>query len=180
MKSSWQKCVSSVVLLAVLGSWGCPSSTKHEGGTGGAILLNAGSGGHTGAGAAGANAGSAGSGGSAAADGGTGGTAAVVVSTACCNAHGTPGCDDATVQKCVCDQVASCCQSAWDLVCVELVSSLECGSCKADCCTSSSVTGCIDSQVEACVCKGDSSCCDDHWDDFCVTLVDGLSCGTCK
>lgn len=157
---------------------GCPSNDKHaDAGTTGAVLGGAGGGV---AGAAGMSTSSAGTGvaGAAAADGGVG-DASVALSTACCDAHGTPGCSDATVQKCVCDKVSSCCQSAWDLVCVELVSSLGCGSCKGDCCKSSSVTGCNDAKIESCVCKGDATCCSDHWDDYCVTLVDGLYCGTC-
>jgi hypothetical protein len=166
----------SLVLIAALGA--CSSAAKHDGGVAGTAVVNGAGQGAGGVGGASGNAAISGSGGSAGAAG-SGGTG-VSESTACCDVHGTPGCSDATVQKCVCDQVASCCQSAWDLVCVDMVANLGCGSCKGDCCKTSTGTGCADATIEACVCKGDMGCCTDAWDDFCVTLVDGLSCGKCS
>ena len=40
----------------------------------------------------------------------------------CCTASTSGGCSDTTVQDCVCAKSAVCCQSAWDDVCVLLVS----------------------------------------------------------
>jgi hypothetical protein len=181
MITTLQRALHAAFGIVVLCNWltlgGCGDKATPGGVGGSGGVPAAGTGGAAGS----AGAADGGSGGAAGVAGGDAGAAGMELgSTSCCEAHGGAGCADATIQDCVCQQVPSCCQSAWDLVCVELVSSLSCGSCKGDCCTSTSVTGCNDSAIEACVCKGDTGCCDDHWDDFCVTLVDGLSCGTCQ
>jgi hypothetical protein len=139
--------------------------TGQTAGTSGAGTGGAGAASKTDAGAAGSSA--------AAADSGA-------LSTECCNAHIGSGCSDKTVQDCVCKQVGSCCQNDWDVVCVELVGSLNCGSCKPDCCSaSSSIPGCRDATVEKCVCAADATCCSNTWDAFCVTAVAALGCGKC-
>ncbi len=93
----------------------------------------------------------------------------------CCTAHASRGCSDTTIEQCVCDQVADCCetgQDGWDSTCVTLVSALACGTCPTnDCCTASGSPGCTDSTIQACVCKKDSSCCDSAWNALCVTEV---------
>jgi hypothetical protein len=101
----------------------------------------------------------------------------------CCAAHGSVGCSDPAIEKCVCAQDPRCCSEKWDDVCVALVGGLGCGSCKADCCTASSVPGCLEPAVEACVCAKSPDCCNVAWDDFCVLLVastaGGGACGAC-
>jgi hypothetical protein len=99
---------------------------------------------------------------------------------ACCEAQPRAGCATASVEQCVCAQVPSCCRSGWDIVCVQLVDELSCGSCQSDCCHASNNAGCSDASVQACVCKGDPKCCNGPWDAFCTTLVTSLACGTCS
>lgn len=36
----------------------------------------------------------------------------------CCAAHGNPGCDDDTVEQCVCNEDYVCCVDPWDDICV--------------------------------------------------------------
>ena len=47
----------------------------------------------------------------------------------CCVAHDGPGCENDTIEACVCAQDDLCCDQAWDDVCVSEVSSFGCGSC---------------------------------------------------
>ena len=47
----------------------------------------------------------------------------------CCIANGTPGCEDAKIQGCVCAFDAYCCNVQWDSICADEVESLGCGSC---------------------------------------------------
>lgn len=46
----------------------------------------------------------------------------------CCEVGG-PGCNDATVQACVCAQDSYCCETEWDAQCVAEVDSFGCGDC---------------------------------------------------
>jgi hypothetical protein len=54
--------------------------------------------------------------------------------TDCCTPHDTPGCDDATIQQCVCSEDTFCCveRGAWDATCVATVNQLGCGVCEID------------------------------------------------
>ena len=47
----------------------------------------------------------------------------------CCSDNGTEGCDDPSIEACVCAELPDCCDLKWDFVCAELVSILDCGSC---------------------------------------------------
>ncbi len=47
----------------------------------------------------------------------------------CCTPQETGGCSDATVQACVCQLDSYCCQTAWDDICVQEVTSEGCGTC---------------------------------------------------
>lgn len=89
----------------------------------------------------------------------------------CCASHSTPGCDDATVQACVCDMDPFCCGTAWDSICVGEANS-PCGACGGttteDCCTVHSTIGCEDANVQSCVCGMDSFCCTYSWDSICA------------
>ncbi len=38
----------------------------------------------------------------------------------CCAAHDGPGCDEAPVQQCVCDQDAACCTFDWTVACAQI------------------------------------------------------------
>lgn len=50
-------------------------------------------------------------------------------STACCDLHMMPGCDDMMVENCVCDLDPFCCNQAWDEQCVDEADQ----QCNADC-----------------------------------------------
>lgn len=102
------------------------------------------------------------------------------VERSCCEVQSEAGCAQTNVQGCVCDRVPSCCQSAWDIVCVQLVDALACASCKGPCCETGITTGCEDPDVESCVCDADPTCCSETWDDYCTVLVDSLGCGQCS
>ncbi len=47
----------------------------------------------------------------------------------CCDAHVGKGCTDATVQACVCNTYATCCNTAWDASCAQAASDLGCSTC---------------------------------------------------
>jgi hypothetical protein len=136
--------------------------------------------------------------------GGQGGSGDVG-SGACCDAAMTPGCaGDSTVEQCVCQVDAYCCDTMWDEACVGLVDSEGCGDCggsatggsgaggagagaggggdppvAGECCTPSSTPGCSEVGVQDCVCAEDQYCCAIEWDDLCVELVESASCGAC-
>lgn len=102
----------------------------------------------------------------------------------CCTAHAGPGCDDATVQACVCDLDAFCCDSGWDDLCVGIAGQ-SCGACggtmgaEDGCCAAHATPGCSDAGVEACVCAADAYCCSTQWDATCVEEVGTEGCGSC-
>lgn len=53
----------------------------------------------------------------------------------CCLPHATPGCNDATIQACVCAQDDFCCgaeRGTWDATCVNEVNQFGCGMCELD------------------------------------------------
>lgn len=126
----------------------------------------------------------------------------------CCEANGTPGCDNAGIQDCVCLEDAYCCNTAWDSICAGEVESLGCGSCEGgpecgngqcqagescescpedcgacpgqgDCCEVQDGPGCDDPTIQACVCAEDSFCCEFTWDSICVEEVEEFGCGDC-
>ena len=103
----------------------------------------------------------------------------------CCST-GDAGCDDATVQACVCMADSFCCEMSWDQTCVNKVGSLLCAaSCSPDdsdgaCCTAhAGQTGCEVNSVETCVCAMDDVCCNQGWDQTCVNEIAEFGCGTC-
>ncbi len=50
--------------------------------------------------------------------------------TDCCVDNGTPGCDDPTIEACVCAHDSYCCDTAWDQTCADEVVSFGCGTCE--------------------------------------------------
>ena len=128
----------------------------------------------------------------------------------CCQPHATPGCDDAAVQDCVCEEDAYCCEEEWDGVCVDEVDGMGCGSCGSegpvcgngecesgescekcaqdcgqcpgtgDCCEEHDTPGCNDYSIQYCVCSKSAYCCNTKWDEGCVDLVEAENCGSCS
>jgi hypothetical protein len=125
----------------------------------------------------------------------------------CCVGGPDPGCNDATVEACVCNEIPFCCETGWEKVCGSAVDALGCGHCgagetgepppgdtgdpppgdtgdeplppQAGCCEPQMTPGCTDVGVEACVCNQDAYCCDTAWDQLCVDNVAMFMCGDC-
>jgi len=103
----------------------------------------------------------------------------------CCDANGTPYCDDAACCEAVCAVDPFCCDVAWDNACVSQVASV-CG--QADCigaaCDHSPCVegAALDAGCDACVaqiCDVDPFCCDAEWDAICVDQVASVCDLTC-
>lgn len=129
-----------------------------------------------------------------------------VCTLSCCSVHDSVGCDDETVEACVCGKDGFCCEDHWDKLCTFEVNEFECGycepscgdgkcegaenclTCAADCmpcaefcCVVSDASpGCPDSEVGACVCEKMPECCTVAWTAECVAAVNDLECGTCQ
>ena len=109
----------------------------------------------------------------------------------CCVIQDTPGCGNSAIEDCVCRGVLPmgevCCDTAWDITCVEDVGQ-KCGG-ECGCCTPHSESGCYDDPVVAgaisdCVCAIDPGCCirppvGTGWDATCVSQVVDPCGGTC-
>ena len=93
-----------------------------------------------------------------------------------CEVGGEPGCDDCGCQDCVCANDEFCCDSSWDVVCVNHCISL-CGGCAAmDNCGDGECTGyesCGNCQAD-CGCQDGSIC---GKNTCCELQCDGKSCG---
>jgi hypothetical protein len=125
----------------------------------------------------------------------------------CCEVQETEGCDDPTIQACVCAEDSFCCDFKWDSICVDEIADFGCGSCEAGgcgdgqcaddesclscpedcgqcagsgCCSPHFEPGCADPAVEGCVCEQDSFCCEVEWDEICANEVTSLDCGQCE
>ncbi len=95
----------------------------------------------------------------------------------CCQAHGSPGCNDALCCDLVCTRNAACCSGQWSASCATLATQI-CDVCappivcpmEGECCTRHEPTpGC---NREACcdlVCNLDEFCCRGEWDLVCAT-----------
>lgn len=101
----------------------------------------------------------------------------------CCVDNNTPGCDDPTIEGCVCALDAFCCDTEWDDICAGKAAT-DCGACgggmpgmNEDCCTVQASPGCTDPAIEACVCTLDAFCCNSQWDSVCVGRVGNDLCG---
>lgn len=102
----------------------------------------------------------------------------------CCVDNDSPGCDDSTIQACVCEMDSFCCETEWDDTCAATAEDDCSASCDGgtgggpneDCCTAQDTPGCTDATIQACVCADDSFCCSDIWDSVCVGKVGSLLC----
>ncbi|MEM6994373.1 MAG: hypothetical protein AAF721_27915 [Myxococcota bacterium] len=96
----------------------------------------------------------------------------------CCEANGSPECDDPRITMCTCALDPFCCEEEWDLMCVE--ASIDCRSgcviVQGDCCEANGSPGCDDDEIEECTCAQDPFCCDMSWDDKCV----GIAASVCR
>ncbi|MCH9682652.1 MAG: hypothetical protein K0V04_14550 [Deltaproteobacteria bacterium] len=105
----------------------------------------------------------------------------------CCAANGSPGCELADVESCVCGVDPFCCSVDWDGLCVDVANN-DCGGCMGggsgsgsgsgssggfppgvgDCCAVNGSEGCDDAAVQDCVCQGLPFCCNNDWVQQCV------------
>ncbi|MHC5028842.1 MAG: hypothetical protein ACYTGR_18995, partial [Planctomycetota bacterium] len=104
----------------------------------------------------------------------------------CCEATGTPFCDDAACCEAVCAVDPFCCDIEWDGVCAA-TAAVSCSGCggnpacpgEGDCCESNGTPGCDDGACCATVCAADAFCCDTTWDSVCAGMADELCGGLC-
>lgn len=107
-------------------------------------------------------------------------------SGSCCEANGTPGCDDVDCCDTVCGIDAFCCDVSWDSSCADEAADLcdGCGgstsSCpsEGDCCAANGTPGCDDAECCKAVCAVDPFCCDILWDSNCA-IEAAQPCNTC-
>ncbi|MBL9119259.1 MAG: hypothetical protein JNL80_05010 [Phycisphaerae bacterium] len=128
----------------------------------------------------------------------------------CCETHASIGCTDEQCCDAVCILDASCCETGWDAICVNLVEDNcpglcgpvcgdtvcepgetwpECPECppvvscpgSGDCCQTHASAGCDDRTCCETVCTSDPSCCDTSWDASCVAAAEReCGCGTAE
>ncbi len=100
----------------------------------------------------------------------------------CCEANGTPGCDDPACCSLVCGADPFCCDVSWDEVCAESaigVCAGLCGDGSSDCCEPHATLGCDDAGCAQEVCEVAPFCCAGPWDELCVQLAAALCPGAC-
>ncbi len=99
----------------------------------------------------------------------------------CCDANGTPGCDDPMCCDAVCSLDPFCCDVTWDGNCADLASQV-CDACMGggmncgdpgtgDCCVANGSPACDDFFCCDFVCSLDPFCCDAEWDATCADLA---------
>jgi hypothetical protein len=114
-------------------------------------------------------------------DAGAASDAAADPSNDCCTASGsapsgpTGGCNDVTIEACVCAGDPFCCAVEYDALCAKQAVSrcgLDCDDRPpaSDCCGASDVPGCTQPAVETCICDIDPFCCVFRFDQSCVNL----------
>lgn len=99
----------------------------------------------------------------------------------CCAEHLTPGCDDTACETAVCDEDPVCCDTSWDLTCVDAAVAL-CGTLcgvNDECCTAHATPGCGDPACQEDVCKFDPECCTVAWDQVCADVAQRLCPARC-
>ncbi|TVQ51363.1 MAG: hypothetical protein EA377_12770 [Phycisphaerales bacterium] len=98
----------------------------------------------------------------------------------CCEANGTPYCDDAACCEQICDSDPFCCENEWDSFCATQAENV-CLNCGADpdcgvagtgnCCSPNSTPSCEDDRCCNLVCDDDPFCCDTVWDGTCASAA---------
>jgi len=88
-----------------------------------------------------------------------------------------PGCSNASCCTLVCAIEPSCCEVAWDEICVQLATKFcsDCGSVKESCFVAHPTPSCSTGTICEAVCAIDPQCCDTAWDKDCVNLAISLT-----
>ncbi|MFM7260206.1 MAG: dockerin type I domain-containing protein, partial [bacterium] len=91
----------------------------------------------------------------------------------CFAARQVPYCSDSSCCEEVCSADPSCCNTSWDVNCVNtaLVRCASCGTSNASCFLPHAGTGCSDLSCCQAVCALDLSCCESAWDANCAQLA---------
>jgi len=103
-------------------------------------------------------------------------TCPVGATGSCCEAHATPGCEDAACCDAVCAVFQDCCQNAWGPgcaqtafdVCGELCEEEVCASATGSCCEAHATPGCEDPACCGAVCDVFQDCCENAWGPGCA------------
>jgi hypothetical protein len=109
----------------------------------------------------------------------------------CCEANGTPFCDDEACCDLICDQDPFCCETEWDSACAEAAND-QCEVCDVpgcgdegtgDCCEAmppgSGSPFCEDEECCELICAQDSFCCNVNWDSLCANAANE-QCDVCQ
>jgi plastocyanin len=126
---------------------------------------------------------------------------------ACCEPHEGKGCDQPTVQSCVCEAAPYCCEGDWDIICAALAAQdcgadcgeliecgdelcdieenctgcpQDCGECTGSCEESHNTPGCASGPCTDCVCDQDVFCCEFSWDPGCVIYAQNVCVESCS
>lgn len=83
----------------------------------------------------------------------------------CCTTHATPGCGNADLQVCVCEQLPSCCTEKWDAACTFIITQKHCQPGIREC-----VCGSASDQW------GQNQCCEQRWSNTCDQVAE-TKCG---
>ncbi len=112
-------------------------------------------------------------------------TSACSLTIDCCEANGTPGCNDAACEAIVCDQDAFCCDNQWDLLCSQVAQGActICGGGTGDCCSANGTNGCDDPACVMDLCGFEGlglsvDCCESPWDQVCADAA-SQACTVC-
>ena len=110
----------------------------------------------------------------------------------CCEATGTPYCDDQVCCDAICAADAFCCETEWDQICADAAAmspDCDCGgggdpACggvgTGNCCEANSTPYCDDAACCDSVCAVEPFCCETEWDQECADLAaddDACNCG---
>ena len=100
----------------------------------------------------------------------------------CYQQRNAPYCADETCCDLVCSADPFCCNTAWDLFCVDRAAA-NCPGCgnpnAGNCLAVDSTPYCADEACCTLVCDTDPFCCDNQWDNFCVSGANLLCVQTC-
>ena len=103
----------------------------------------------------------------------------------CCEATGTPYCDDQVCCDAICAADAFCCETEWDQLCADAAAKsadCNCGgggggdpACgeagTGDCCEATGTPFCDDQVCCDAICAADAFCCETEWDQMCADMA---------
>jgi hypothetical protein len=101
----------------------------------------------------------------------------------CCEANGTPGCDNGSCCADICTADPFCCATTWDQLCAD-AANIDCAVCIAPEICFESSDPCLEPhdlpacEIPACcgeVCNEDTFCCDVEWDEACVDIASDIA-----